>query len=98
MTPGSHEASAVQDAQRPLHGTLRQAGLQGDLAVAHPFPLLAPAHGTPPEEEVDHNVKSTYEELKARSVEFTQPPKKEPWGEHAIFKDSEGNLVLFGTA
>jgi uncharacterized glyoxalase superfamily protein PhnB len=72
MTPGSHEASAGQDPQRPLHGTLRQAGLQGDLAV--------------------------YEELKARGVEFTQPPKKEPWGEHAIFRDSEGTLVLFGTA
>ena len=72
MTPGSHEASAVQHPQRPLHGTLRQAGLQGDLAV--------------------------YEELKARGVEFTQPPKKEPWCEHAIFRDSEGTLVLFGTA
>jgi len=47
---------------------------------------------------VADNVKSTYEELKARGVEFTQPPKKEPWGEHAIFRDSEGNLVLFGTA
>lgn len=47
---------------------------------------------------VADNVKSTYEELKARGVEFTQPPKKEPWGEHAILKDSEGNLVVFGTA
>jgi hypothetical protein len=47
---------------------------------------------------VADNVKSTYEELKARGVEFTQTPKKEPWGEHAILKDSEGNLVVFGTA
>jgi predicted enzyme related to lactoylglutathione lyase len=47
---------------------------------------------------VADNVKSTYEELKSRGVEFTQPPKKEAWGEHAILKDSEGNLILFGTA
>jgi len=47
---------------------------------------------------VADKVQSTYEELKAKGVEFTQPPKKEPWGEHAILKDSEGNLVLFGTA
>jgi len=47
---------------------------------------------------VADNVKSTYEELKAKGIEFTQPPKKEVWDEHAIFKDSEGNLVLFGTS
>ncbi len=47
---------------------------------------------------VADNVEATYEELKAKGVEFTQPPKKESWGEHAILKDSEGNLVVFGTA
>src|SRR5262245_42865294 len=47
---------------------------------------------------VADNVQTTYQELKAKGVEFTQPPKKAPWGEHAIFKDSEGNLVVFGTA
>lgn len=47
---------------------------------------------------VADNVNATYEELKAKGVEFTQLPKKEPWGEHAILKDSEGNLILFGTA
>jgi predicted enzyme related to lactoylglutathione lyase len=45
---------------------------------------------------VADNVEATYKELQAKGVEFTQPPKKAPWGEHAIFKDSEGNLVLFG--
>lgn len=53
---------------------------------------------TPAAVFVADNVKSTYEDLKAKGVEFTQPPKKAPWGEHAIFKDSEGNLLLFGTA
>lgn len=47
---------------------------------------------------VTDNVQATYEELKAKGVEFIQPPKKESWGEHAILKDSEGNLVLVGTA
>src|SRR5262245_55494450 len=41
------------------------------------------------------NVQATYDEFRAKGVEFTQPPKKEHWGEHAIFKDSEGNLILF---
>jgi len=47
---------------------------------------------------VSDNVQATYEELQARGVEFTQPPKKEPWGETAILKDSEGNLVVIATA
>jgi predicted enzyme related to lactoylglutathione lyase len=46
---------------------------------------------------VADNVENTYQELRAKGVEFTQPPKKEPWGEHAILKDSEGNLILVGT-
>jgi predicted enzyme related to lactoylglutathione lyase len=41
------------------------------------------------------NVQTTYEELKEKGVEFIQPPTKAPWGEHAIFKDSEGNRILF---
>jgi len=47
---------------------------------------------------VADNVQATYDELKAKGVEFVQPPKKEHWGEHAILKDTEGNLVLVGTA
>ena len=47
---------------------------------------------------VADNVQATYEEFKAKGVVFTQPPKKEPWGEHAILKDSEGNIIMVGTA
>ena len=43
------------------------------------------------------NVEKTYEELKAKGVEFTQEPKSEQWGTFAIFKDSEGNQLLIGT-
>jgi predicted enzyme related to lactoylglutathione lyase len=57
----------------------------------------SPDQKTPALVFVADNVEATYKDLKTRGVEFTQPPKKEPWGEHAIFKDSEGNLVLFGT-
>lgn len=41
------------------------------------------------------DVEATYDELRAKGVEFTTAPTKVHWGEHAIFKDSEGNLVLF---
>jgi len=57
-----------------------------------------PAHVAGPEPAVAFladDVKSTYDDLRSQGVEFTQPPKKEHWGEHAIFKDSEGNLLLF---
>jgi predicted enzyme related to lactoylglutathione lyase len=43
------------------------------------------------------NVQKTYEELKARGVEFTQEPKSESWGTSALFRDSEGNLFVLGT-
>jgi len=43
------------------------------------------------------SVEKTFEELKSRGVEFSQEPKKEPWGTSAIFKDSEGNSFVLGT-
>ena len=42
--------------------------------------------------------KQSYDELSARGVEFTGPPKKEPWGTFAIFKDPDGNQFVMGTA
>lgn len=33
----------------------------------------------------------TYEELKARGVEFLSPPSEQPWGIGAVFKDNSGN-------
>jgi uncharacterized glyoxalase superfamily protein PhnB len=39
-------------------------------------------------------MQKTYEELKKRGVEFENPPKKEHWGNFAIFKDSEGNRLF----
>jgi len=43
------------------------------------------------------DIEATYETLKARGVEFLTPPKKEPWGSSAIFKDSESNQLHLGS-
>ena len=43
------------------------------------------------------NVQQTYETLKARGVEFVQPPKAEPWGTFAMFKDVEGNQFVLSS-
>src|ERR671923_308171 len=37
------------------------------------------------------NVQKTFEDMRAREVQFTQEPKAMPWGSFAIFLDSEGN-------
>ena len=39
---------------------------------------------------------ATYEELKARGVEFTKPPKQEFYGFEALFKDDSGNWFSLG--
>ena len=43
------------------------------------------------------NVQKTYEDLKAKGVEFVQEPKTEPWGTSAIMKDPDGNQYVIGT-
>lgn len=43
------------------------------------------------------NVEKAYEQMKAKGVEFAQPPKKESWGTSAIFKDVDGNQFVLGT-
>jgi predicted enzyme related to lactoylglutathione lyase len=43
------------------------------------------------------NVEKTYEELKAKGVEFIAPPKKEAWGTFAILKDVDGNQFVLSS-
>ena len=43
------------------------------------------------------NVERTYEELSSRGVEFTGPPRKEPWGTFAMFKDPDGNQFVLSS-
>jgi catechol 2,3-dioxygenase-like lactoylglutathione lyase family enzyme len=42
------------------------------------------------------NIQATYEELKAKGVEFTKPPTKEFYGTEALFKDDSGNWFSLG--
>jgi predicted enzyme related to lactoylglutathione lyase len=43
------------------------------------------------------NVQKTYDEMKAKGVEFADELKTESWGTFAIFKDSEGNQYVMGS-
>jgi uncharacterized glyoxalase superfamily protein PhnB len=43
------------------------------------------------------DVTATYERLKSKGVVFTMPPKQQPWGGEALFRDLYGNsFVLVG--
>lgn len=42
------------------------------------------------------NIQATYEELKAKGVEFTKPPTKEFYGTEALFRDNSGNWFSLG--
>ena len=42
------------------------------------------------------DVRATYEELKAKGVEFSKPPTEEFWGWNALFKDDSGNWFSLG--
>jgi len=43
------------------------------------------------------DIGKTYADYKARGVAFEGPPKEQPWGTFAIFKDTEGNSFVLGT-
>jgi lactoylglutathione lyase len=42
--------------------------------------------------EVD-DVFKTRDELAQQGVQFSEPPRTEPWGGWAMFEDSEGNVI-----
>ena len=44
------------------------------------------------------DVEKTYTQYKARGGQFDGPPKKQPWGTFATFKDSEGNGFVLSTS
>jgi len=43
------------------------------------------------------NVEKTAADLASKGVEFVQPPKKEPWGTSAIFKDADSNQFVLSS-
>lgn len=42
------------------------------------------------------DLKATYEEMKAKGVEFSKPPTEEFYGYEALFKDDSGNWFSLG--
>ncbi len=44
------------------------------------------------------NIDRSYEELKARGVEFSTPPTSQPWGKFAVFKDPDGNSFVLSSS
>jgi predicted enzyme related to lactoylglutathione lyase len=68
--------------------------------------ILATRRNGPPREEpaivfVVDDVGKTYGELLAKGVEFTLPPTPAPWSAaetYALFRDSEDNVVMLGSA
>lgn len=43
------------------------------------------------------NVRKTYEELKAKGVEFVSEPQDQPWGTFAVMKDVDGNQFVLSS-
>jgi catechol 2,3-dioxygenase-like lactoylglutathione lyase family enzyme len=43
------------------------------------------------------DVRRTYEELKERGVEFSEPPTEQFWGTYAIFSDPDGNKFVLSS-
>ena len=43
------------------------------------------------------NVQKTYDELKARGVEFDSPPQEQPWGTFAVMRDPDGNQFVLSS-
>jgi catechol 2,3-dioxygenase-like lactoylglutathione lyase family enzyme len=46
---------------------------------------------------ITDDMEKTYQTLAGRGVEFQQPPKKEPWGTSAVFKDLDGNTFALSS-
>jgi len=43
------------------------------------------------------DINQTYQELTARGVVFTAPPRRQPWGSFAKFQDVDGNQFVLST-
>lgn len=43
------------------------------------------------------DVERTHQEMVRRGVSFEQPPRKEPWGTSAIFRDCDGNRFVLSS-
>ncbi len=71
--------------------TVAPAGTQTAFTLSTDFPSARAGGMSGVIIEVD-DVYKTHEQLNKIGVEFAEPPRSEPWGGWAMFKDSEGNV------
>ena len=84
MTPRNHDGQYVVNWRIDISADCRldaQEDAFGNLT--HTFNADGPLETA--------DIQKTYEELKAKGVEFTSPPKEQFYGIEATFKDAAGN-------
>jgi catechol 2,3-dioxygenase-like lactoylglutathione lyase family enzyme len=86
---------------QPFSGTQRWIELRICNAETR-FVLFAMDNGASPGSPFNgalacDNVQKTYDELKARGVEFDSPPQEQPWGTFAVMKDPDGNQFVLSS-
>lgn len=76
---------------------VKPVGGETTVVVSKPFPGsdLQPS-SFPNIVFVADDILATYEELKAKGVEFVDLPEKQPWGWWGSFKDPDGNVFGLG--
>jgi predicted enzyme related to lactoylglutathione lyase len=70
---------------------VKAGGMLDENAVGHLRALLASGASGGGVFATD-DCHATYEELKAKGVEFVSPPQEQPYGVEAVFKDTFGNV------
>jgi predicted enzyme related to lactoylglutathione lyase len=77
--PGQDLQIVLQKPEPSMHGEAR-AKKMFDLIGQSPTWVIS-----------TDDCRKTYEVLKARGVNFSDPPKEQPWGTQAVFQDLYGN-------
>jgi catechol 2,3-dioxygenase-like lactoylglutathione lyase family enzyme len=89
--PGGYRYVTVGPKGQPLELALWEVGSGTDPDQKSAAEHWKPASGPPMVLSVP-DCRKTYEELRARGVEFPQLPSDQPWGTVATFRDPDGNL------
>jgi len=89
--PGGYRYVTVGPKGQELELALWEVGSFTDPEQAAWAKDWAPAKSPPIVLSVT-DCRKTYEELRARGLEFPQAPKDHPWGVAATFRDLDGNL------
>ncbi|EHB57717.1 Glyoxalase/bleomycin resistance protein/dioxygenase [Mycolicibacterium rhodesiae JS60] len=62
--------------------------------VVHPNQPELQVHLTTPSKPLSDDCCATYEQLKAKGVEFLQAPEERPYGVEALMRDNSGNWMV----